>query len=232
MQLEARSKPWVLIGSGASLQRIREALDEINNLTENDTIRPGDTIVVLAETYFLHEGKDAYLAAADTNMENLGASALSTREVSERLGRLAALDIRVMLLLDLEFQPDPNNRLPPSYLAWIQDLYLNRGIIVGTRRFYYRREAMRSKGHGFVAQALIDSLRPRPSREKQGSLDDMQDGLFQRIQDLSGGELDYVLHFPRTMSPRRTRPVPPALRSAQEKKRARPDEGATGGKLR
>jgi WD40 repeat protein len=193
----------VLTGGMASASSIIRAFDDLRKLLETRQLQPGDVVAVTITAHVLEVGKTTLITTADTDPvrpQELARSALSARELSDRLGELTDYGCRVILFLD-GIHALPEGEYACNIKPWVRDLWLERRVIT----FLASKEGPSGfdvpAQHRYFTLGLLRALGAvQSSPAAPYSLEKFKTAVVQEVLNLSGRRQEVGCYVPRAVS--------------------------------
>jgi hypothetical protein len=197
-----------LSGEKATAQEIRAVLAELDAMREKGEVDIGDVVILLLESHLITSDRGGLLVGSDVGKPNAlpppASTALAISEISEVLGRLADYGCRVMLMVDAVHETTPRE-WNARVTEWARDLW-KRNVIafVASSQGPSQRLAFRYR-RGAFAQGILEAL-DVPTRARLWvdpktplTLNDFQEAVVQRVQDLTARRQVPACYVPETL---------------------------------
>jgi hypothetical protein len=199
----------VLTAAKASEQSINQALTRLGEWVRAKRLRKGDIVAVVISAQVLEFDKSCLLATSDFDpaKKPVPGPAISTREISERLGELSDYGCRVVLFLDGVHEL-PSDGFQSTIKPWVRDLQRERRVIT----FVASKEGPSNvdvvAGHGLFAQGVLNAFRGAGAvgalrnRAAPFTLDQFRKAIHQEVLNLGGRTQEAEGFIPLEVDPR------------------------------
>lgn len=202
-------EPIVLIGGDATAKGIGELFDHTREMLRKKELVAGDMVAIFLESHVLEwgpAGKTTSVVAPTDLGDSTSAEppAITTRELSERLGELVKADCRVVLFLDGVHIPRTVKNAPKSDIKpWVRELQNNRRVItfVASKNGPARSGPARTERLGLFALGLSNAFRGAQSAAPM-SIEAFKTAVVQEVRNLSNRYQEVGLYLPRSVQPR------------------------------
>jgi WD40 repeat protein len=202
-------EPIVLIGGDATAKGIAVVFDHVRDMLQKKDLVAGDMIAIFLESHVLDWGpagkRRSVVAPADLGDETSAElPAITTGELSERLGELVKADCRVVLFLDGVHIPRTAKNAPKSDIKpWVRELQNDRRVItfVASKNGPARSSAARTERLGLFALGLSNAFRGAQSTAPM-SIEAFKTAVVQEVRNLSNRYQEVGLYLPRSVQPR------------------------------
>ena len=191
----------VRVGGEASVKSITDALDELNKRVQDKQLHKGDVIAVVISSHVLELPIDSLLTAADSMPEPgpVVQPAISTRVISDLLGRITDYGCRVILFVDgVHELPDP--QFKDSIKAWVRDLRQNRRVITFVASKEGPSDVNQRAKLSLFAQGIANAL--QGAGAEIYTLEAFRRKLHQVVLELSERLQEADAYFPDEVAPR------------------------------
>jgi WD40 repeat protein len=195
----------IMVGQGASVKSIAQALGWLEKRLEAGQLQKGDVVAVIVGSHVLDGDKSAIIVGSDTDPECKPPDpSIRTKDLSDLLGRLTDYGCRVVLFLDCVHDVSEKG-FASDVKSWVRELKGERRVITFVASKEGPSAVDARAGHGFfalgVTGAFQEVVAAEKGRDEPYTLEEFGIAVSRMVSNLSSRQQQAFCYIPSGISP-------------------------------